>query len=81
MRPYEVDLAQRIKDLLGEYRDAGPDTEFTYSWDHGYERYTIHNDGEGSANYAGAYHPGEGYCDTGTTDDVGVCIHCGRTLM
>lgn len=77
---YTVCLVDRLKDLLGEFPEAGPHTRFTYSFDHGYEKYEIQNDGEGKTQYAGSYHPNI-VCETGTSDVQGNCIWCGRTLM
>lgn len=80
-RPYEVSLVERVKELLGAFPEAGPDTLFSYTFDHGYETYRIQNDGEGSTTYHGSYHPNIVCEDEDGNGSETVCRWCGRTLM
>lgn len=82
---YRVDIIERIKELVFDGFDLGPNDSFTYEWNHGYEKLYRHTDGHGSMEFAGAYHP-DGYCwngrpeDDDTNDGTGICNYCGRTL-
>ncbi len=87
MSEYEVSLIERIRELVLADTDMllGPDDQFTYSWNHGYEQMTHQTDGAGRIEYGGAYHP-DGFCWNGrdlsdpTNDGTGICNYCGRTL-
>lgn len=82
-----MDPKQRIAALLGSDITIGGGDEFTYSFSQGYEQLKHRIEDGGSLEYAGAHHPGDGFCHAENTNDVeemggdGVCIHCGRTLM
>jgi hypothetical protein len=78
---YRLDVTTRIPAILGTSKI--PHTaELSYSFDEGYERLTFRSSPQsGRIEYAGANHPDPGHCDTGTDEDDGICIYCGRTML
>lgn len=87
---YTVDVAQRIREVMGDSL-IGELDRVTYEWSAGYEhlRHELH--GGGASDYAGSYHPNDGYCRAhepgacggrdGHCPHDGICTYCGRTLM
>jgi hypothetical protein len=72
-----VSVVERIKVLWGDPDlNVDENVSFAYSWNHGYEKLDVEFDGGGGYHFAGAFHPGDGCCDTGG-HRPGNCRFCG----
>lgn len=75
-REYEVSISDRLVDILGiDPVMLGPDDEFTYSWDGGYERLRARKKGSGTLEFQGVYHPDDGLCEGNP------CRYCGKAFI
>lgn len=68
-------IKDRIDVLLGGDYPLGPGTTLTYSWTRGYEKLTVANEGHGSSEFAGVFHPVDGLCIGNPCDYCGATFH------
>jgi hypothetical protein len=71
---YNVDLKERLKELMGGEGVVSENTHVEYTFNGGYETLKVHTFGQGTSEYRGAYHP-DVVCE-----GKGICIYCGTVM-